>query len=54
MIKQQSTGPGGFTGEFDQTFTRELTPILPKFCPKAKEEGSLPNSFYKTSITVVL
>ncbi|XP_073662497.1 prostaglandin reductase 1 isoform X1 [Tursiops truncatus] len=49
----KTPGPDGFTGEFYQTFREELTSILLNLLQKTAEGGTLPNTFYKATITLI-
>ena len=57
MIKNlptnKSPGPDGFTGELYQTFTEELTPLFLKLFQNIAEGGTLLNSFYEATITLI-
>ena len=49
----KSPGLEAFTGEFYQTFREELTPVVLKIFQNIAERGTLANSFYEATITLI-
>ena len=49
----KSPGPDGFTGEFYQTLSEEITPLRLKLFQNRAEVGTLQNSFYEATTTLI-
>ena len=53
LPKNKRPRPAGFTEEFYQTLREELMPTILKLLQKIAEGGTLPNSFFEATITLI-
>ena len=53
LPRKKSTDAHGFTGEFYKTFKKERMLIFLIQFQTTEEEGTLPNAFYRASITLI-
>ena len=53
LPQKKWSGLDSFTGEFYQIFNEEMIQIFHSLLHKKEAQGTLPNSFYKTSITLI-